>query len=115
MHLRHNVPPETLEKAMPDAVSMSWAAALNSTSNIYSSTQTYIRQLESVVAGWADGVGVLQPVAAYPLMPLVLMYAEMAKVAGQAELELMGASGGARAAAGGYAYLEGKDRGEDTT
>ena len=115
MHLRHNVPPEILDKAMPDAVGLSWAAALGTTSLIYFSTQTYIRQLESVVAGWANGVGLLQPAAAYPYMPLTLMYAAMAKVAGQTELELMGASGGARAAAGGYAFLEGKDHGEDTT
>jgi hypothetical protein len=104
-----------LKKAMPAAVGISWGATLSSTSNIYSSVQTYITQLESVVAGWADGVGVLQPAAAYPNMPLGLMYADMAKVASQAELELMGASGGARAAAAGYAHLDGKDRGEDTT
>ena len=56
--------------------------------------------------GWANGAGLLQPAAAYPLFPWLLMYAAvaaMAKVAGQVELELMGASGGARATAGGYA------------
>ena len=40
------------------------------------------------------------------MFPWLLMYAAvaaMAKVAGQVELELMGASGGARATAGGYA------------
>ena len=49
------------------------------------------------------------------VMPLLLMYFDMAKVTGQAELDLMGASDGVRATAGGYAIFDGKDRGEDTT
>ena len=65
--------------------------------------------------GWVNGAGLLQPAPAYPLMPLLLMYFDMAKVTGQAELDLMGASGGAHATAGGYAVFDGKDRGEDTT
>jgi hypothetical protein len=65
--------------------------------------------------GWVNGAGLLQPAPAYPLMPLLLMYFDMAKVTGQAELDLMGASDGVRATAGGYAIFDGKDRGEDTT
>ena len=73
---------------MPNALGMSWVAALGSTANVFNQTQTYFRQLESIVAQWegASDFSVLQPVVPYPCMPLNMLNIEQIKAAGQKEV-----------------------------
>jgi hypothetical protein len=75
---------------MPNALGMSWGAALGSTVGVMFQTQTYFRQLESVVARWegASDFSVLQPAAPYPHMALTMINVEQAKAAGQKEVHL---------------------------
>ena len=73
---------------MPNALGMSWAAALGTTSALMHQTETYFRQLESVVARWegASDFSVLQPATPYPHMALTMLGVEAAKTAGQKEV-----------------------------
>jgi hypothetical protein len=88
LHLRDSVPAARLDALMPNALGMSWDAAFGSTSAVMSQTQTYFRQLESVVARWegASDFSVLQPVAPYPHMALMMLHVEQMKAAGQKEV-----------------------------
>ena len=67
---------------------MSWAAALGTTAAVMSQTQTYFRQLESVVARWeaTSDFSVLQPAVPYPHMALGMLHVEQTKAAGQKEV-----------------------------
>jgi hypothetical protein len=88
MHLKESVPPERFDALMPNALGMSWGAALGSTSAVLLQTQTYFRQLESVVARWegASDFSVLQPAVPYPHMVLSMLGVEGQKAAGQKEV-----------------------------
>ena len=90
MHLRDSVSAARFDALMPNALGISWAAALGSTATVMLQTHTYFRQLESVVARWegASDFSVLQPAAPYPLMPLGMINVEQAKAAGQKEVHL---------------------------
>jgi hypothetical protein len=93
---------ERLEALMPNTFGITWAAALASPSAAVHHACTYARQFESVAARWQSGDhSMLQPVVAYPLMALTMIGLEVRKEAGRKELELLGQSSGARAAAGG--------------
>jgi hypothetical protein len=87
-HLRESVPPERFDALMPNALGMSWGAALGSAGTVMHSTQTYFRQLESVVARWegASDFSVLQPAVPYPHMALAMLAVEGQKAAGQKEV-----------------------------
>ena len=71
-HLRDSLPAERFDALMPNALGMSWAAALGGTGVVIHQTQTYFRQLESVVARWegASDFSVLQPAVPWPHMTL---------------------------------------------
>ena len=73
---------------MPNALGMSWGAALGTTAAVMSHTQTYFRQLESVVARWeaTSDFSVLQPAVPYPHMALTMLAVEAVKTAGQKEV-----------------------------
>ena len=75
---------------MPNALGMSWGAALGSPAIVMHETQTYFRQLESVVARWegASDFSVLQPAVPYPHMTLAMLSVEAIKAAGQKEVRL---------------------------
>ena len=89
-HLRDSVPAERFDKVMPNALGMSWGAALGTLSTVNHQTQTYFRQLESVVARWegASDFSVLQPAVPYPNTPLNMINVEQAKAAGKKEVRL---------------------------
>ena len=100
---------------MPKALGVTWAAALGSPSTPVYQACTYVRQLESVAARWQSGDhGMLQPVAALPYMPLGMTMIEVKKEAGRKELELLGQSSAARAAAG-DGMMDVFQRGEQAT
>ena len=63
MHLRESVPATRFDALMPNALGMSWGAALGTMTVVMTQTETYFRQLESVVARWegASDFSVLQP------------------------------------------------------
>jgi hypothetical protein len=88
MHLGDSVPATRLDALMPNALGMSWGAALGDTPVVMHQTQTYFRQLESVVARWegASDFSVLQPAAPYPQMALGMLAVEATKAAGQKEV-----------------------------
>jgi hypothetical protein len=88
MHLRDSVPPERFDALMPNALGMPWGAALGTLSVVMFQTQTYFRQLESVVARWegASNFSVLQPAVPCPLMTLSMLEVEAMKAAGQKEV-----------------------------
>ena len=73
---------------MPNALGMSWVAALGTTAAVMSHTQTYFRQLESVVARWeaTSDFSVLQPAAPWPHMALGMLMVEAQKAAGKKEV-----------------------------
>ena len=73
---------------MPNALGMSWGAALGTTAAVMGQTQTYFRQLESVVARWegASDFSVLQPAVPWPQMILSTLAIEAMKAAGQKEV-----------------------------
>ena len=87
-HLRDSIPAVRLDALMPNALGMSWVAALGTTAAVMSHTQTYFRQLESVVARWeaTSDFSVLQPVVPWPSMVLTMLGIEAAKTAGQKEV-----------------------------
>ena len=87
-HLRESVPPERFDALMPNALGMSWVAALGSTSVVMLQTHTYFRQLESVVARWeaSSDFSVLQPAVPYPCWALMMLHLEQTKAAGQKEV-----------------------------
>ena len=87
-HLRDSLPAERFDALMPNALGMSWVAALGSTSIVMNQTQTYFRQLESVVARWegASDFSVLQPAVPCPHGPLGMLAVEAMKAAGQKEV-----------------------------
>ena len=88
MHLRDSVAATRLDELMPNALGMSWGEAIGSTSIIMHQTQTYFRQLESVVARWeaTSDFSVLQPAAPWPQMALRMLNVEQVKAAGQKEV-----------------------------
>jgi hypothetical protein len=88
VHLRDSVPATRFDAVMPNALGVSWGAALGTTAIIMAQTQTYFRQLESVVARWegASDFSVLQPVVPWPLMPLTITFGTLVKAAGQKEV-----------------------------
>ena len=87
-HLRDSVPAERFDALMPNALGMSWGAALGTTGTVMFQTQTYFRQLESVVARWegASDFSMLQPAVPYPRMALGMLAVEAQKAAGQKEV-----------------------------
>ena len=87
-HLKESVPTTRLDELMPNALGISWGAALGTTSAVMSQTQTYFRQLESVVARWeaTSDFSVLQPAVPWPGMPLAMLAVEMMKATGQKEV-----------------------------
>jgi hypothetical protein len=89
-HLRDSLPAERFDALMPNALGMSWGASLGTLSALLHQTQTYFRQLESVVARWegASDFSVLQPAVPYPQMALGMLAVEAAKAAGQKEVRL---------------------------
>ena len=82
------MPAERFDALMPNALGMSWAAALGTTTVVMWQTQTYFRQLESVVARWegASDFSVLQPAVPWPHMALAMLAVEAIKAAGQKEV-----------------------------
>ena len=88
MHLRDSVPATRFDALMPNALGMSWVAALGSTSVVMLQTHTYFRQLESVVARWeaTSDLSVLQPAVPWPNFALGMLAVEMTKTAGQKEV-----------------------------
>ena len=88
MHLRDSVPAARLDALMPNALGISWGAAIASTAVVMHQTQTYFRQLESVVARWegASDFSVLQPAVPWPHMALSMLAVEAMKAAGQKEV-----------------------------
>jgi hypothetical protein len=101
-HLNDGVGLERLEAALPQAFEITWSALLASSLTPLHQTTTYVRQLESVIGRWRDGdYSMLQPVAAYPFMPIAVTGFELKKETGRKELDLLGQSSGARAAAEG--------------
>jgi hypothetical protein len=87
-HLKESIPATRLDELMPNALGMSWDAALGTTTAVMSQTQTYFRQLESVVARWeaTSDFSVLQPAAPLPQMALAILFIQMTKAAGQKEV-----------------------------
>ena len=87
-HLREAVPVERFDALMPNALGMSWGAALGTTTAAMHQTQTYFRQLESVVARWegASDFSVLQPAVPWPHMTLGMLSVEAVKAAGRKEV-----------------------------
>ena len=87
-HLTESISAARFDALMPNALGISWGAALGTTSAVMSQTQTYFRQLESVVARWegASDFSVLQPAVPWPGMPLAMLAVEAAKTAGQKEV-----------------------------
>ena len=87
-HLTESIPVKRLDALMPNALGMSWAAALGTTAAVMSQTQTYFRQLESVVARWeaTSDFSVLQPAVPFPAVLLTFLVVEMMKDAGQKEV-----------------------------
>jgi hypothetical protein len=87
-HLRDSIPAARFDALMPNALGMSWGAALGTPGVVMYQTQTYFRQLESVVARWeaTSDFSVLQPAAPYPQMALGMLSVEAAKTAGQKEV-----------------------------
>ena len=99
-HLNDGVGLERLEALNPKTFGSTWAAALITPSAVLHQACTYARQLGSVAARWqSDDHSVLQPVAAYPHTALAMILVGLKKEAGRKELELLGQSSGARAAA----------------
>jgi hypothetical protein len=90
MHLRESLSATRLDALMPNVLGMSWVAALGGLGAVMAQTQTYFRQLESVVARWegASDFSVLQPAVPYPWWPLVMLAVEAMKAAGQKEVRL---------------------------
>ena len=88
MHLRESVPPARFDALMPNALGMSWGAALGTMTTVITQAHTYFRQLESVVARWegASDFSVLQPAAPWPQWPLTMLTVEAMKAAGQKEV-----------------------------
>ena len=88
MHLRDSVPAARFDALMPDALGMSWVAALGTTAAVMTQMETYFRQLESVVARWeaTSDFSVLQPAVPWPHMALAMLMVEMTKSAGQKEV-----------------------------
>ena len=87
-HLTESIPVKRLDALMPNTLGMSWAAALGTTAAVQHQTQTYFRQLESVVARWeaTSDFSVLQPAVPWPHMALAMLMVEMTKIAGQKEV-----------------------------
>jgi hypothetical protein len=87
-HLKDSLPLTRLDALMPNALGIPWNAALGTTGTVMFQTQTYFRQLESVVARWegASDFSVLQPAVPYPLMTLAMFAVEALKAAGQKEV-----------------------------
>jgi hypothetical protein len=101
MHLHDGLDIERLEALMPKTFGVTWAGALGSPTIPLIQTCTYVRQLESVATRWQSGDhSMLQPVVAFPFFALAMIQVEMKKEVGRKELELLGQSSGARAAAG---------------
>jgi hypothetical protein len=102
MHLREDVQIDKLDKYMPNAFDMPWKSLIGSTSFVYAHAQTYVRQLESIVARWEGGgdLGLLQPVVPWPTGALVIMVATLKQIISKKELELLGVSSGTGAASG---------------
>ena len=68
---------------------------------VYAHAQTFIQQLESVVARWEGGdLGMLQPVAPWPHGPLTIIYVLLKQMISKKELELLGVSSGTGVASG---------------
>jgi hypothetical protein len=102
MHLREDVPIAKCEEYMPNAFDVPWKSHLGTTSNVYTNAQTYVRQLESIVARWEGGVdlGLLQPVVPWPTGALAIMMVMLKQMISKKELELLGVSSGTGAASG---------------
>jgi hypothetical protein len=95
MHMREQVPTEIFDERMPNTFGMSWSATLGSLGNVYGHVQTYVRQLESVVARWErDDFTMLQPVAPCPCWALVVAHVQVSKLVGRKQTELLGVSSG---------------------
>ena len=88
VHLGDSVPATRLDALMPNALGMSWGAALGSTAIVMHQMQTYFRQLESLVARWegASDFSVLQPAVPWPAMVLGMLSIEAMKAVGQKEV-----------------------------
>ena len=88
MHPRESVPATRFDALMSNAPGMSWGAALGTMTVVMTQTETYFRQLESVVARWegASDFSVLQPAVPWPHMALGMLAIEVMKAAGQKEV-----------------------------
>ena len=102
MHLREDVHIDKYEEYMPNTLGVPWKLLLGTTSQAYCHAQTFIQQLESVVARWEGGVdlGLLQPVAPWPHGPLAIIIVMLKQMISKKELELLGVSSGTGAASG---------------
>jgi hypothetical protein len=102
---------ERLEALMPKSLGITWAGALGSPTVPLTQACTYVRQLESVATRWQKGDhSMLQPVVAYPFFAVSMIGVEVKKEAGRKELELLGQSSGARVAAGGNDWAQGREQ-----
>jgi hypothetical protein len=88
VHLRDSLPATRFDALMPNALGVSWGAALGTTGVVMGQTQAYFRQLESVVARWegTSDFSVLQPAVPWPHMALGMTFADLAKSIGQKEV-----------------------------
>jgi hypothetical protein len=104
MHLNEGLAPTRLDPVLP-GIGRDWTSLVGTLSLLYFQLQIYAGQFESLVGRWEEErFDLLQPDLPGLHHILMLLSAEQIKDVGTKELQLLGASSGSRAAAGGLDF-----------
>jgi hypothetical protein len=108
LHLNESLAPARLDALLP-GIGRGWASLVGTLSLLYYHLVVYAAQFESLVRRWEEErFDVLQPDSPGVHHILTFLTLEQLKDVATKELQLLGASSGSRAAAGGHDFATGR-------
>jgi hypothetical protein len=106
-HLNESIAPARLDPVLP-GIGRNWTSFAGTLTYVYHKLRVYTAHFDSLVGRWEqERFDLLQPDAASPVMPLMMLSVEQVKDVAAREVALIGVSSGSRSAAGALDFAKG--------